>query len=354
MKNLFNLPAFAILVFLAACSPSSPSSEDSGTTADTETPVLHVYSARHYDSDKLLYEAFEDAEGVNVEVREASAPQLLETLKAEGANSPADIVIASDAGALWNFQAAGMTQPFDSDELNAIIPAANRQSEGHWFGLTRRVRLVAYDPSRIEPEQVDEWTDLASADLEGEICVRSSSNIYNLSLMSELIDRLGTDAAQDWATAVAGNMARVPQGGDTDQIKAVAAGECSVAIANHYYWVRLAESQSDADKDVAASTKLIIPSFPDGGGAHVNITGAGITATATDTELAAKFIAFLASDRGQELLTTDTKEFPLSDSATPPAGTELVPAITPSTTPLETFGENQAEAQRLYDIAGWN
>lgn len=339
------------LLAIAACSGQSPSPSDQ---EDTAKRTLQIYSARHYDSDQLLYDAFEEKTDVRIEVREAKSPQLLETMKAEGDDSPADLVLASDAGALWRFQDAGLTQAYTTETLTQTVPASMRQADGHWYGLTNRIRLVAYDPDRIQPDQVDAWAKLADPALDGEICVRSSSNIYNLSLMTEIITRLGEEAAQAWAEGVTSNMARNPQGGDTDQIRAVAAGECSLAIVNHYYWARLASSDVDRDRETAAATALIIPTFGDGEGVHVNIAGAAITSTADDPALAAQFIEFLLSDEGQTLLTSDTGEVRLSrlGNLDLPTG-ETIPYRV-SSTPLETFGEKQADAQRLYDLAGWN
>jgi iron(III) transport system substrate-binding protein len=353
MKNYILMTAFAALA-LSACSPSDTPVATDSVEADTPMKTLTIYSARHYDSDRDLYAAYEAKAGIKIDVREAKSDQLLETMKAEGANSPADLIIAADAGALWRFQDAGLTQGVSDARLEAAIPSNFREADGHWYGVGKRVRLVAYDPSVVDVADVDDWADLASPDLKGEICVRSSSNIYNLSLMAEMISRVGPEAAGEWAKGVRENMARDPQGGDTDQIRAVAAGECSVAIVNHYYWVRLAQSGSESDRATAEATRLVIPSFGDGGGAHVNITGVAISASADDTALAADFIAYLVSPEGQSQLMLETKELPMTAGAAMPEGTEAVPAFEISATPLQVLGENQAEAQRLYDLAGWN
>lgn len=338
---------------VAAC--SNPSEAPATDSAETAAPaVLTVYSSRHYDSDKALFEMFEEQSGATLEVRESGASQLLETMKAEGDQSPADIVIAADAGSLWRFKDAGLTQALESEALAATVPANFRAGDGHWYGVARRMRGIAYDPSRWSAEDLSQWGALAAEDKAGEICVRSSSNIYNLSLMGELIHRIGSEAAQDWATSIVANMARNPQGGDTDQIRAIAAGECSIAIVNHYYWVRLGASENDADVQVAESTAFVFPEFAEGSGSHVNITGAAVTKTADDLELAEAFISFLLTETGQTYLTTETKELPLLTATALPAGVERLPAFTPSDTPMDVYGENQAEAQRLFDLAGWN
>lgn len=341
---------------LVACSPNSTGGDaaQAPEAASGDNGTLRIYSARHYDSDRLMYEAFERESGVRVLFREAGANQLLETMKAEGENSPADLIIASDAGALWRFENAGLTQALPEGEFESRIPARLIDDQRQWVGLARRVRGVAYDPERIQPDQVDEWSDLADPSLEGEICVRSSTNIYNLSLMGEMIELWGADQARAWAEGVVNNMARSPQGGDTDQIEAVAAGLCGVAITNHYYWVRMAESGSGSTRDAAAKTELIFPTFGDGSGAHVNITGASLAANAENTENALAFIEFLLTDEGQGLLVDETKEIPVMDGAHRPEGLDLIPVFEASDTPLSVFGEHQAEAQRIFDEAGWD
>ena len=347
---------FSLLVgAVAACSnpAEAPDATDAATTEPSQQ-VLTIYSSRHYDSDKELFAMFEEQSGARLDVRESGASQLLETMKAEGDQSPADIVIAADAGSLWRFKDAGLTQPLASAALQNIVPANYRESDGHWYGVARRMRGIAYDPTRWSAEQLSNWQVLAEDDKAGEICVRSSSNIYNLSLMGEIIHRYGSETAQSWATAVVGNMARNPQGGDTDQIRAIEAGECSIAIVNHYYWVRLGASNNEADQQVAAATAFLVPEFEPGSGSHVNITGAAVAATADDVALAEEFITFLLTETGQTYLTMDTKELPLMDSSPMPDGVENVPDFVASDTALNVYGENQAEAQRLFDLAGWN
>jgi len=337
---------------VAAC--SNPTETTETETATEDRPTLTLYSARHYDSDKALFAMFEERAGVKLDVRESKADQLIETMKAEGDQSPADIIITADAGSLWRFQDAGLTQPLVSDDLSALVPQNYQQSDGHWYGVARRLRGIAYDPQRWSAQDLATWDKLAEDDKAGEICVRSSSNIYNLSLMGEIIHRYGNEQAQDWATAIVGNMARNPQGGDTDQIRAIDAGECSIAIVNHYYWVRLGASEKDSDRQVAASTTFLVPEFSEGSGSHVNITGAAVAATADDIALSEEFLNFLLTETGQSYLTTETKELPLLDGSPLPDGVENVPDFTASDTNLEVYGQNQSEAQRLFDLAGWN
>lgn len=351
MRFTPTLAAFSIIA-LAACGAS----EDTPAQTSVSEPTgqkLNVYSARHYDSDRLLYKAFEDDTGIKVNFRESGAPQLLETMKAEGENSPADVIIASDAGTLYRFQDAGLTQPIESEVLTTAIPSHYREENGHWFGLAKRARVIVYDPARLSPEDVDEYTDLADGKLQGELCMRSSTNIYNLSLMGELIGRLGDDGASAWARSVVANFARPPQGGDTAQIESIAAGECSAALVNHYYWVRLAQSNAPAQRALTEKTRL---SFPDQEtlGTHINVTAAAVAANAPNKTAAIQFIEFLSTPHGQDLLTTETKEFPIIASAIQPTGLSDLPEFKESNFPLSKLGEAQSQAQAIYDRAGWN
>lgn len=353
LKTIQSLTSLGLLIgAVAAC--SNPTETAATEPAADPQKVLTIYSSRHYDSDKALYAMFEEETGARLDVREAGASQLLETMRAEGDQSPADVIIAADAGSLWRFKDAGLTQALDSETLNTTVPESYRASDNHWYGVARRVRGIAYDPTRWNAEDLSKWDTLALADKTGEICVRSSSNIYNLSLMGELIHRYGEEAAQDWATSIVSNMARNPQGGDTDQIRAIAAGECSIAIVNHYYWVRLGASESEADQQVAANTSFLVPEFVEGSGSHVNITGLAVTKTADDLELVEQFAEFLLTETGQSYITRDTKELPLLASTPLPDGVDQVPTFTASDTHLDVYGENQADAQRLFDLAGWN
>lgn len=338
-----------LAMVLAGCG-DSPSGQDDQAGPEAAPQILTLYSARHYDGDQAIYDAFEAQTGIEVQARESRAPQLLETMKAEGEASPADVILAADAGTLWRFKDAGLTRPVTSQALESAIPEALRDPDGHWFGLAKRYRGIAYDTERVPPEAVDAFTKLADTAMEGEICARSSSNIYNLSLMGHLMETQGAEGAEAWAESVATNLAREPAGGDTDQIKAVAAGACSVAISNHYYWVRLSTSESEADREVAAKTAF---AFADAGdGPHVNVTAGAVAANAPNPDAAIAFLEFLATQEGQSLLIAETKEYPILEGVALPEGLPKAPASA-LVTNLARLGENQAEAQRIYDRAGW-
>ncbi|MEM1149718.1 MAG: extracellular solute-binding protein [Pseudomonadota bacterium] len=347
--RVFGVTFVGLALALSGCGETSTtSSEPEQPVAEQE--VITLYSARHYDGDEAIYDAFEAATGIKVQARESRAPQLLETMRAEGDASPADVIIAADAGTLWRFKDAGLTQPVGSEILEEAIPAALRDPEGHWFGLAKRYRGIAYDTERVSPEAVDAFAKLADDSMEGEICARSSSNIYNLSLLGHLMETLGTETVEGWTETVANGLARDPAGGDTDQIRAVAAGACSVAITNHYYWVRLSTSASEADREVAGKTAF---AFADAGdGPHVNVSAGAIAANAPNPVGAIAFLEFLASEEGQALLVAETKEYPILASVALPEGLATAPDVAPATN-LARLGENQVEAQRIYDRAGW-
>ena len=317
----------------------------------TSEQTISVYTTRHYDSDRELYKAFEDKTGIRVRARDGNSTGLLEALKAEGDASPADMVIATDAGTLWRFQDAGLLQAVRSPKLEDAIPARFREPDGYWYGLSKRARVIVYDPTRYSPEDVADYRILAADTVKGEVCMRPSSNIYNLSLMGELIDRWGHDAASSWAESVTANFARDPAGGDTTQIESIAAGECSIALVNHYYWARLRTHTSEAKRDVAAATALSFPTADQG--THVNITGAAVTKHAPNKAGALAFIEFLMSPEGQALLITETKEFPMLEGVALPSGLEGLESYNSSDVQLTIYGKNQIEAQKIYDRAGW-
>lgn len=338
------LAAFA----LAACSPEGA---DRGGAAASDQ-VVNVYSGRHYDADAEIYRRFEADSGIKVRTLEAPGPELLQRLQAEGEFSQADLVVASDAGNLEQLEAAGLLQPISSSVLEEAIPARLRDDGGRWFGLSKRARIIVFDKSDSEAAKVDSYEDLADPRFRGEICVRSSTNVYNLSLLAERIARDGSEAAQAWAAGVKANFARDPQGSDTDQIKAVAAGVCSLAIVNHYYLVRMATSADPQDQAAAAKLGII---FPDAGGngAHLNVSGAGVAANAPHRENAVKLLEYLASPAAQTAFADLNQEYPARADVAPSPALAALGSYTESNVPLAALGAHQAEAQRIYDAVGW-
>ena len=317
-----------------------------------QTPEVNVYSARHYDTDNALYENFTKQTGIKVNLIEAQADQLIERIKAEGQNSPADVLITVDAGRLWRAADAGVLQPVKSTTLEQNVPANLRDPEGQWFGLTRRVRLIVYNKDKVKPGEIATYEELADPKWKGRVCIRSSTNVYNQSLVGSMIEALGADKAESWAKGVVSNLARQPKGGDTDQIKAVAAGECDVGVTNHYYLVRLIKSQKADDQAVANKIGVVFPN-QNGRGTHTNISGAGVAKFAPHRENAIKFIEYLSTPEAQAIFTKGNYEFPIRE------GVAIDPVLTGwgdfKTDQLNSavYGRNNPEALKLTDRAGW-
>ncbi len=319
---------------------------------EPEGAYVNVYSARHYDSDKRLYEAFEQSTGIAVRVLPANAEQILERLRAEGDATEADLIVAADAGNLWRLQDAGLLQPAMSASLEAAVPARLREPQGHWWGFSKRARVIAYNKGAVHEQEVASMDDLTRPRFRGKLAVRSSSNTYNLSLLASRIERLGAENARRWAAGVRANFARDPQGADTDQIKAVAAGEAHAAIVNHYYLLRMAQSEDPAER--AAAEKVALK-FPDqaGAGTHINISGAGIATHARRREAALQLLEYLVSDEAQTLLAPLNSEFPIRTSIQPAPALAALGLFKEEEISLDALGRRQAEAAAIFERVGW-
>lgn len=320
--------------------------------ASVSANEVNLYSARHYDSDQAIYQAFTEETGIEVNLIEGKSNALIERIKREGAASPADILITVDAGNLWRADQAGVFQPVSSETLNKRLPEYLRHPEGHWFGFSQRLRVIYYNREDFDPAKVSRYEDLAKPELKGEICIRSSSNIYNQSLLASLVEYHGEDGAEDWAKAVVNNMARDPQGGDTDQIRAVAAGECDLSVGNHYYYARLLNSDDVADREVARKVGVIFPN-QSGRGVHANIGGAGVVATAPNRDNAVRFLEFLASDTAQEIFAGSNNEFPAVEGVLANPVLDSWGNLNIDDVNVSVLGENNPEAVKIFDRAGW-
>lgn len=321
--------------------------------AETAEQVVNVYSARHYDSDQTLYDAFTKATGIKVNLVEAKAEGLVERLKAEGKTTPADVLITTDAGNLWRAEHEGLLQPLHDKVLEDAVPAPLRHPDGLWFGLSKRARvfIVPKDADFTPPKT---YMELADPKWKGKICIRSSGNVYNQSMLGAMIAHYGVDATRQWVKGLVANMARPPEGGDVDQIKAVIAGECEVAISNHYYYARRLADTEESVRRKAGKVRLV---FPDQGdkdnGAHMNISGAGIVKNAPHLDAARKFMEFMVSDTAQNLFAQGAMEYPVKE------GVALHPVLTgfgpfkPDPLNVSTFGAHNAEALMIADKEGW-
>ncbi|PWK36538.1 iron(III) transport system substrate-binding protein [Cupriavidus plantarum] len=322
-------------------------------TAAAQEKVLNLYTARHYQTDESLYNNFTRQTGIKINRIEGQEDPLLERIRNEGANSPADVFITVDIGRLWRAQQAGVFAPVKSKVLESRIPANYRDPNGEWFGFSARARVIAYNKAAVKPGDIARYEDLADPKWKGKVCTRSSGHVYNLSLVSSLIAHDGEAKTEAWARGVAGNLARAPKGGDTDQLKAVAAGECDVAISNTYYIARLLKSTKPEDKAVADKLGVVWPN-QSSQGVHMNISGGGMLRHAPNKEAAVKFLEYLASDEAQAYFADGNNEWPVVPS---------VKIANPALEALGTFkadkinvaelGKYQPEAQKLVDKAGY-
>lgn len=314
---------------------------------------LNLYSSRHYQTDEALYSNFTKNTGIKLNRIEAGEDPLIARIINEGTASPADILVTVDAGRLWRAEQAGLFQPVQSKVLNERLPANMRTPDGQWFGFSARARVIVYNKASVNPADVQNYEDLASAKMKGKVCTRSGSHIYNLSLMSALIEHNGEARAEQWAKGIVDNFARSPKGGDTDQITAVASGECGVAIANSYYYVRLMKSSKPEDRKVIAATGLIWPNQKTTG-THMNISGAGVIKTAKNKEAAIKYLEYLTSNEAQTYFAEGNNEWPvvkgavLNNKELASLGTFKMDTLN-----IGVLGKNQPTAQKIFDRVGY-
>jgi iron(III) transport system substrate-binding protein len=318
-----------------------------------EEKVLNLYSARHYQTDEALYENFTRQTGIKINRIELGDEPLVQRLKSEGANSPADVVLLVDAARLWRAQIDGLFQPVNSKLLEARIPENLQANDNSWFGFSTRARVIVYNKASVKPTDVDTYEKLADPVNKGKVCTRSGSHPYMLSLIGAMVERNGEAKTEEWARGVVNNMARAPRGGDTDQIVAVASGECGVALSNSYYWVRLMRSDNPKDKDVVSKVGFLWPN-QSGTGTHVNVSGGGVARHAPHPDNARRFLEYLASDEAQIHFANGNNEWPVVKSAAPnnPALKSLG-NFKAEALPISSIGKGQVAAQRLLDRVGY-
>lgn len=334
---------------LGACTPQS----QTGSSPQSDAGAITLYSARHYDADTKVYEGFSKKTGIKVNLVEAKAGELLERLKSEGQNTPADVVITVDAGNLFTAKQAGVLQPIDSDVLKQAIPENLRDKEGHWFGVTKRARVILYNKDTVDPTKIKSYEDLAKPDLGYKVLVRSSGNIYNQSLVGSILAANGAEKTEAWVKGFVENFARPPEGNDTAQIKALASGLGDLAIANTYYVVRLAKSSDPADQAIIQKIGIIFPN-QDGRGTHVNISGAAVAKNAPNQAGAVQFLEYLVSPEAQAIFASSNNEYPiLKDGVKVDETLAEYGTFKEDRLSAETFGENNQAALEIMDRAGW-
>jgi len=320
-------------------------------TVGAQEKVLNLYSARHYQTDEALYANFTKQTGIKINRIEAGENELLERIKNEGANSPADVFLTVDAARLAKADDLNLFAAINSKVLDSRIPAHMKTKD--WYAFSTRARVIVYNKSTVAPADIQTYEDVANAKLKGKVCVRSGSHPYNLSLGAALLEHVGEKKTEDWAKGLVANFARDPKGGDTDQIRAVAAGECGVTIANSYYLARLMRSEKPEDKKVMESVGVVWPNQKTTG-AHVNISGGGVLKNAPNKEAAVKFLEYLASDQAQVYFADGNNEWPvvLNVKINNPA-LEALGKFKADTLNVGALAKNQAAVQKIYDRAGW-
>jgi iron(III) transport system substrate-binding protein len=318
-----------------------------------QSQVLNLYSSRHYQSDEILYANFTKATGIKINRIDGKEDELIQRIRREGSASPADVFLTVDAANLQAADEAGLFSSVRSKLIEDRIPAQFRGTDNRWFGFSYRARAIFYNKDKVNPLDLQSYTDLASRQLKGRLCVRSGGHVYNRSLMASMIYNHGDDKALAWANGVVANLARAPKGGDTDQIRAVSAGECDVALSNHYYYARLMASDKPADQEVVRRVGII---FPDqrGKGTHVNVSGGGMLKTAPNKAAAQKFLEYLVSDDAQAYFANGNNEWPvvttviLNNPHLDKLGRFKVDGLRAG-----ALAEYTPKAQRFIDQAGW-
>ena len=315
---------------------------------------VNLYSARKEKLIKPLLDQFTTETGIKVNLVTSKAKILMKRLQSEGRNTPADLLITVDAGNLHAAKQAGLLQPVKSDVLERAIPEHLRDPDGHWFALSARSRVIVYSKERVNPDQLSSYENLTDSKWKNRICIRSSNNIYNQSLLASLIAHNGPAKAEQWARGVVANMARRPQGNDRAQVMAVAAGVCDIAVINSYYMGRMLTNQKEADQQQAAQqVAIFIPNQSDRG-AHINVSGIGIVAGSRNRENAQKLMEFLAGDEAQRWYASANHEYPVKQGI-PVSSTVNAWGYPFNMDKLmvSALGENNTEAVKIFDRAGW-
>jgi len=322
------------------------------TLTAAQAQELNLYSSRHYDTDERLYSDFTDATGITINRIEGNADELMARMQAEGANSPADILLTVDTSRLYRAAEMGLLQPVDSAVLEDRIPANLQDTDNLWFGFSQRARIIFYNTETVaNPPQT--YADLTADAYEGMVCSRSSTNVYSQTLMAAMIEHLGTEAAQEWAQGLVENFARDPQGGDTDQLRALVSGECDIAISNTYYFARAIRTEVDGLSEEQRANIAWV--FPDqgGNGAHMNLSGGGVAAHAPNRDNAIAFLEYLASDQAQAYFSAGNDEYPTV------VGIEMAPSVAAlgefeaDDVDLSAVAQNLATAQEIFNQVGW-
>ncbi|MBS0292261.1 MAG: extracellular solute-binding protein [Proteobacteria bacterium] len=332
-----------------------------GGAACAQDQIVNLYSARHYPTDEALYSGFTKATGIKIHRVDSDDAGIMARLKAEGAASPADVILLVDAARLHRGEVDGLFLPIRSKTLEDAIPPnlrATPSADGGiaWFGLSTRARVIVYNKAKVNKEDVDSYEKLGAPMNKGKLCIRSGSHPYNLSLFGAVLEHMGEQKTEAWLRGVVGNLARPPKGGDTDQIKAVAAGECDIAVSNSYYLARLMRSEKPEDKAVVEKVSVVFPN-QQSWGAHLNIAGGAIARHTKHQANAVKFLEYLASPEAQGYFANGNNEWPAAKGVDP--GNPALKAMTEGkpfkseTIPIGAVGANTVKVQQMLDRVGF-
>lgn len=313
---------------------------------------LNLYSARHYNTDEALYGNFADLTGIRINRVDAEPDPLVERLRAEGDKSPCDIFITTDAGRIERARQMGLLQAVSSKVLEASVPAHLRDPDGTWFGFSKRARVILYNREKVKPADVPTYESLADPKWKGRLLTRTSGHIYNQSLTGSMLAAIGPEKTEAWARGIAANLARPPRGGDTDQIKGVAAGEADLCLANTYYYANMLRSKKPEDRELAAKVGVVFPNQGDRG-THVNVSGGGVARHAPNREAAVRFLEYLLAAQAQRYFAEGNSEYPVLASAEASAELKALGTFKEDQLNARVYAQNNTEALKIMDRAGW-
>jgi len=356
LSKLFKplLVSAALTVGLAGCGSTDESKskgeEEKSKTAENQE--VNIYTARHYEVDDAIYKKFTEETGIEVNVIKGEAEELIERIKREGESTEADLFVTVDGGVLANAKQNDILQPVTSDIINKNVPENLRDTDNNWIGLATRARIIAYSKDRVSPEELSTYEDLTSEKWNGKLLVRSSTSLYNQSLLASFIELNGEEKAEQWAKGIVNNFARQPDGGDRDQAKAIAAGTGDVAIMNTYYVGLLANSEDPEEVKVADSIGVFFPN-QETNGTHVNISGIGLTKYSENAENAVKLIEYMTDVEAQEFLAANNYEFPVNPNAAKPELLESWGEFKMQELNFDTLGEHNQKAIEIFNKTGW-
>ena len=334
---------FIIIMILASCS-----------TQKEESNEVNLYSQRHYSVDELQYKNFTEKTGIKVNVVKANADELIERLKNEGENSPADLFVTVDAGKLYNARESGVLQKIPSEAINKNIREDILDADSYWAPITYRSRIIVYSNDRVSESELSTYEDLANSKWKNRILVRSSSNAYNQALMSSLVANLGSETTEKWSSAVVSNFARDPKGSDRDQVKAIAAGQGDLAIVNSYYIGLLLASEKEEEINAGNSVSVFFPNQGEGDrGSHINISALGLTKNSPNRKNAIKLIEYLTSEEAQKVYVNNSYEYPANSLVQPSDIVRGWGEFKIDKLNLNALGEYRPEAIKIFDKTGW-